>query len=75
MLRADPKLWVSVGTNYNGFAFKPSKGWLTNANSKTPAKHSRNTTQEKSTLPRNTKTTVDVHTKTKLWSTKTVAKI
>ena len=60
MLRADPKLWVPVGANYNGFAFKPSKGWLTNANSKTPAEHSRNTKQKKSTVSRNIKATVDV---------------
>jgi len=74
MLRADPKLWVPVGANYNGFAYKPSKGWLTNANSKTPAEHSRNTRQEKSTVSRNTKITVDVYNKTKLWCTETVAK-
>ena len=41
MLRADPKLWVPVGANYNGFAFKPSKGWLSSANRKTPAQHNR----------------------------------
>ena len=60
MLKADPRLWVPVGNNYKGFAYKPSKGWLTNANSKTPAEHSRNTKQKKSTVSRNTKATVDV---------------
>ena len=60
MLKADPKLWVPVSTKYNGFAFKPTKGWLTNANTKASAEHSRHTNKEKSTVSRNTKTTVDV---------------
>ena len=60
MLRADPKLYVPVGANYNGFAFKPNKGWLSNANTKASAEHSRHTNKEQSTVPRNTKTTVDV---------------
>jgi len=60
MLRADSKLWVPVSTKYNGFAFTPTKGWLTNANSKASAEHSRHTNKEKSTVSRNTKTTVDV---------------
>ena len=60
MLRADSKLWVPVSTKYNGFAFKPTKGWLTNANTKASAEHSRHTNEEKSTVSRNTKTTVDV---------------
>jgi len=60
MLRADSKLWVPVSTKYNGFAFKPTKGWLTNANTKASAEHSRHTHKDKSTVPRNTKTTVDV---------------
>jgi len=34
MLRADSKLWVPVSTKYNGFAFEPTKGWLTNANAR-----------------------------------------
>jgi len=62
MLKADPRLWVPVGANYNGFAYKPSKGWLTNANSKTPAEHSRNTKQKKSTVSRNTRATDNVCT-------------
>ena len=60
MLRADSKLWVPVSTKYNGFAFKPTKGWLTNANTKASAEHSRHTNKEKSTVSRNTETTVDV---------------
>ncbi len=60
MLRADPKLWVPVSSNYRGFAFKPTRGWLTNANAKAPAEHSGHTNKEKSTVSRNTKTTVDV---------------
>ena len=60
MLRADPKLWVPVSTKYNGFAFTPTKGWLSNANTKASAEYSRHTNKEKSTVPRNTKTTVDV---------------
>jgi hypothetical protein len=60
MLRADSKLWVPVSTKYNGFAFTPTKGWLTNANSKASAEHSRHSNKEKSTVSRNTKTTVDV---------------
>ena len=59
-VKADPRLWVSVSTKYNGFAFKPTKGWLTNANTKASAEHSRHTNKEKSTVSRNTKTTVDV---------------
>jgi hypothetical protein len=54
MLKADSKLWVPVSTKYNGFAFKPSKGWLTNANAKASAEHSRHTNKEKSTVSRNT---------------------
>ena len=50
MLRADPKLWVPVGTNYNGFAFTPTKGWLSNANTKASAEHSRHTDKDKSTV-------------------------
>tara|TARA_R110000823_G_C15539661_1_gene457942 strand:- start:77 stop:268 length:192 start_codon:yes stop_codon:yes gene_type:complete len=62
MLRADSKLWVPVSTKYNGFAFEPTKGWLTNANAnaKASAEHSRHTNKEKSTISRNTKTTVNV---------------
>ena len=39
MLKTDPKLWIPVGSNYQGFVFKPSKGWL-NATAKTTNKHS-----------------------------------
>ena len=60
MLRADSKLWVPVSTKYNGFAFEPTKGWLSNANTKASAEHSRHTNKDKSTVSRNTKTTVDV---------------
>ena len=60
MLRADPKLWVPVSSNYRGFAFKPTRGWLTNANAKAPAEHSGHTNKEKSTVSRNTETAVDV---------------
>jgi hypothetical protein len=60
MLRADSKLWVPVSTKYNSFAFEPTKGWLSNANTKASAEHSRHTNKDKSTVPRNTKTTVDV---------------
>ena len=60
MLRADSKLWVPVSTKYNGFAFKPTKGWLSNANTKSSADHSRHTNKEQSTVSRNTKTTVNV---------------
>jgi hypothetical protein len=60
MLRADSKLWVPVSTKYNGFAFTPTKGWLSNANTKASAEYSRHTNKEKSTVSRNTKTTVDV---------------
>ena len=60
MLRADSKLWVPVSTKYNGFAFEPTKGWLSNANTKASAEHSRHPNKDKSAVPRNTKTTVDV---------------
>ena len=49
MLRADPKLWVPVGTNYNGFAFKPSKGWLS-ATTNEPKEHNGKFIKEKSTV-------------------------
>jgi len=75
MLRADPKLWVPVGINYNGFAFKPSKGWLSNGISKESNKHSGYSNKGQSSICSMPTTTVDVRTKTKLWSTKTVAKI
>ena len=60
MLRADSKLWVPVSTKYNGFAFEPTKGWLSNANTKASAEHSRHTNKDQSAVPRNTKTTVNV---------------
>lgn len=59
MLRADPKLWVPVGTNYNGFAFKPSKGWLSAATNE-PKEHNGQSIKEKSTVSGMSKTTVDV---------------
>ena len=40
MLRADPKLWVPVSNNYRGFAFKPTKGWLTYGNAQKAQEHS-----------------------------------
>ena len=39
MLKADPKLWVPVGANYNGFAFKPTKGWLAYGTAQTKQEH------------------------------------
>jgi hypothetical protein len=59
MLKADPRLWVPVGTNYNGFAFKPSKGWLSATTNK-PKEHNGKSTKEKSTVSGMSKTTVDV---------------
>jgi hypothetical protein len=59
MLRADPKLWVPVGTNYNGFAFKPSKGWLSATTNKS-TEHSRQSTKGKSIVSGMSKTTVNV---------------
>ena len=59
MLKADPRLWVSVGTNYRGFAFEPSKGWLSVTTNKS-TEHSRQSTKEKSTVSGMPKTTVDV---------------
>ena len=50
MLKADPKLWVPVGANYNGFAFTPSKGWLSNANNKTPTHYNRSANKGQSTI-------------------------
>ena len=61
-LKNDKRLWVNTSVAYNGFLFQPSKGWLTNANSKTPAEHSRNTKQKKSTVSRNTRATDNVCT-------------
>jgi hypothetical protein len=59
MLKADSRLWVSVSTRYNGFAFEPSKGWLSATTNKS-TEHNRQSTKEKSTVPRMSKTTVDV---------------
>ena len=39
MHKADPKLWVPVGANYNGFAFKPTKGWLAYGTAQTKQEH------------------------------------
>ena len=60
MLRADPKLYVPVGVNYNGFAFKPNKGWLSNANTKASAEHSRHTNQRQSAVHSMSATAVNV---------------
>ena len=60
MLRADPKLWVPVGANYNGFAFKPKQGWLSNANTKASAEHSRHTNKRQSAIHSMPPTTVNV---------------
>ena len=59
MLKADPRLWVPVDNNYKGFAYKPSKGWLSNANSKVSDKYIRLTTQEESTIHSLSPTTVN----------------
>lgn len=60
MLRADPKLWVPVGANYNGFAFKPSKGWLSNANHKASAQHNRRSNKGQPTVDSMSSTTTNV---------------
>jgi len=59
MLKADPRLWVSVGRHYNGFAFEPSKGWLSATTNKSK-EHNRQSIKEKSTVSGMSKTTVDV---------------
>ena len=61
MLRADSKLWVPVSTRYNGFAFEPSKGWLS-ANTNKSKEHHRQSIKAKSTVSGMSKTTVDVRT-------------
>ena len=60
MLKADPKLWVRVGANYKGFAFTPSKGWLSNANSKTSTKHNRRSNKVQPTIHSMSATATDV---------------
>ncbi len=60
MLKADPKLWVPVGANYKGFAFTPSKGWLSNANTKTPTKYNRRSKKGQSTIHSMPSTATDV---------------
>ena len=60
MLKADPKLWVPVGANYNGFAFKPKQGWLSNGISKVSSKHSRHTNKRQSAIHSMPPTTVNV---------------
>ena len=60
-VKADPRLWVPVTSNYTGFAYKPSKGWLTNAVTQDQKRvNCGHTNKEKSTVSRNTKTTVNV---------------
>ena len=59
MLKADPRLWVPVGTNYRGFAFEPSKGWLSATTNKS-TEHNRQSNKEKSTVSGMSKTTVNV---------------
>lgn len=49
MLKADSKLWVPVSTKYNGFAFKPNKGWLS-ATTKVSKEHSGNTNKGQSVI-------------------------
>jgi len=41
MLKADPRLWIPVSSNYSGFVFKPTKGWLNNGTTKVSNKYSR----------------------------------
>ena len=40
-VKADPRLWVPVASNYTGFAFKPTKGWLANGTTQTKQEHNR----------------------------------
>lgn len=56
MFKADPRLWVPVSTNYKGFAFKPSQGWLSGS-VKQSAKHSRNNDKGLSAVPSMSSTT------------------
>ena len=62
MLRADPKLWVPVSTKYTGFAITPTKGWLSNANTKASAEHSRHTNKRQSAIHSMSATATDVRT-------------
>ena len=58
-LKNDKRLWVNTSVAYNGFLFQPSKGWLSNANSKVSDKSIRLTTQEESTIHSLSPTTVN----------------
>ena len=60
MLKADSKLWVSVSTKYNGFAYKPTKGSLSNANNKTPTQYNRRANKGQSTIYSMPSTATDV---------------
>ena len=61
MLKADPRLWVPVSTDYAGFAYKPAKGWLGRAVTQDQKRVSGgHINQRKSALSRNTKTSIDV---------------
>ena len=73
MFRADPRLWVSVASDYQGFAFKPTKGWL-DATAKTTNKHSGRDQKASGTNRSTATTTTNVCAETKLWRTKTLAK-
>ena len=59
MLRTDPRLWVTVGTNYTGFVCKPAKGWL-DATAKTTDKHNRSNDKAKSSVSSMSATTTKV---------------
>lgn len=67
MLKADPRLWVSVDKNYDGFAFKPNKGWLGYAVAENANKHSRRDRKASSTTRSLQTTTTNVCASTKLW--------
>ena len=73
MLRTDPKLWVTVGPNYTGFVYKPTKGWL-DATAKTTDKHSGRDQRASGITPSTTTTATDVCAQTELRCTETVEK-
>lgn len=74
MLKADPRLWVSVSKHYDGFAFKPNKGWLSYAVAKNTTDHSGRNQRTSGTAKSLQTTTTDVCTRSKLWGNKVVGK-
>ena len=61
-VKADPRLWVPVTSNYTGFAFKPTKGWLAYGTAQTKLEHSGRNRKTSSSVRGLQTTATDVRT-------------